>query len=230
MDFKKKYWLIGMFILVVLVGAVVISKKTKPASVEQGSSGVVSPDQTLPSAGSERLNGSKVKGPDGAPIIIQEFSDFQCPSCKKAREPLEALIKEFPNLIQVQYFYFPLPMHRYAMDAAKFAECAGAQGKFWPMSDLLFNEQEVWANDPDAVALFVAYVNSLGLDRPNFQSCLNSAATMQAISNDRERGQMMQISSTPTFFINGERVVGAKQLADTGAQIVQKKLESLVKR
>ncbi len=234
MDQKRKYLLTALTILVILVGILVIFKRTKSLTPNFPQNSSVGKERALNVGKGQDSNvevseGSrKVKGLQDAPITILEFSDFQCPSCKGAQEPLRVLSEKFPKLIQIHFKHFPLSMHRFSMDAAVFSECAADQGRFWPYADLLFSEQDNWSRDPDAPFLFVAYANSLGLDRSKLEQCVNQPEAEKSVEADRAQGQAQQINSTPTFFINGERVVGGKQLADEGPNIIQKKLELLV--
>src|SRR6202030_4568028 len=89
-----------------------------------------------------------VLGPADAPLTLEEFGDFQCPPCGKLSEPINQLQKQY-NL-RVIFREFPLPVHAHAREAACAAEAAGMQGRFWQMHDLLFREQPVWSNSPDA--------------------------------------------------------------------------------
>ena len=184
--------------------------------------------QFHPAAAHAPLHNEKIKGPEDAPITIVEFSDFQCPSCAKSQTPLKKFLGQFPNLIKVHFRYFPLPMHRAAFDAALSAECAAEQLKFWPYQEMLFQEQETWSHDPDPRALFMAYANSVGIERNSYQKCVGDPKITQAVENDRQSGETLQVSSTPTFFINGERLVGSKQLEEQGAGVIQKQLEAMV--
>ena len=226
MDQRKKYFLIALAILVLLITSVVVTRRMRQASVVEAGQ-VVSPQMQNPVT-NVKSEKQKIKGSLDAPITIVEFSDFECPSCKKGQEPLKDIYEKFPNLVQIHFKQFPLPMHRYSMDAAKSAECAAKQGKFWDYQDLLFKEQEVWSKDPDAKIIFQAFANTFGLDTQKFQQCLSDPTVVQTIEADRQTGESMQVGSTPTFFINGERMVGSKQLEDDGANIIRKKLEALV--
>lgn len=172
----------------------------------------------------------RTKGPADAPIAITEFSDFQCPSCAASQEPLKNILNQFPNLIRLQFRHFPLGMHQFALDAAKSAECASMQRNFWDYHNLLFKEQAVWSKDPDAKTLFLAYANAVKLERVGYAQCLENPQTLAHIEEDKRTGEELQVSSTPTFFINGERFVGAKQLTEKGALFIKATLESLVVR
>ena len=86
-------------------------------------------------------------GPADASVILSEFSDFQCPGCAAAVETIKKLEEMHPGKIRVVYKHHPWEFHRYAMSDAIFAECAGKQGKFWPVYDILFARQAEWASE-----------------------------------------------------------------------------------
>lgn len=164
----------------------------------------------------------KIFGPPDAPITIVEFSDFECPSCAKSQLILKKLIEQFPGLIQIQFRQFPLSMHTHAMEASKFSECAAEQGKFWFYQELLFQERASWSRDPDVATLFRAYANAGKLNRAQYERCLKDPKIAGGIEKDRELGLSLQVGSTPTFFINGERLVGSQQLEQRGAELIEK--------
>ena len=172
----------------------------------------------------------KALGPDSAPITITEFSDFQCPSCAFAQEPLKDLIKQFPEMIRVEFKHFPLEMHRFAKKASIFSECALEHGKFWEYQDLLFDKQSIWSRDPDADTLFLAFGNTLGISPIKLLECQANPGTERRVALDKQSGDALKVQSTPTFFINSERVVGGKQLKEAGPGIVKKILQSVVEQ
>jgi len=176
---------------------------------------------------SDVANTRKIKGPKNAPITIVEFSDFQCPSCAKSQVPLKSLLNQFPDSIQLQFHHFPLQMHPMAFDAAKFSECALRQNKFWEFHDWLFGNQETWSKSPDVMTLFFKSAKGLGLNLDQLAVCLSDPQVVSAIERDKQMGTGLQVSSTPTFFINGERLVGTNQLSQNGAVMIQNKLTEI---
>jgi protein-disulfide isomerase len=143
-------------------------------------------------------------GPENAPVIVEEFGDFQCPPCGRLSEPLNEMQKKY-NL-RLIYRNFPLPNHSHAKEAAWAAEAAGRQGKFWPMHDLLFREQAVWSNSADARSLFQAYAGMLQLDLSRFRSDMESPDVQQKVDTDQRRGAAIGVKTTPTLFVNNEAV------------------------
>jgi protein-disulfide isomerase len=147
------------------------------------------------------------KGPAGAPVTIVEFSDYQCPFCSKAEGTVKELLDAYPGKIRLVYRDFPLPMHPDAPKAAEAALCAEDQGKYWPMHDRLFANQEK-LSVPDLKGA----AKELGLDTAKFDKCLDSGEKAKAIEANRKAGDEAGVSGTPAFFINGRLISGAQPL------------------
>ena len=144
------------------------------------------------------------KGPDDARVTIVEFSDFQCPACGQMADVIEKIIDAYPNDARLVYRHFPLSYHQYAMSAAKAAEAAGLQGKFWEMYSKLFGNQQKLSDD-----IFVTYANDLGLDIDKFNQDLVSAEIENKIKDDLSDGSnLLKIGGTPTFYINNVEYTG----------------------
>lgn len=154
--------------------------------------------------------GAAVKGDVDAKITIVEFSEYQCPFCKRYIDESYGLIMEdYGDQIHYILRDFPLPFHANAQPAALAARCAGDQGKYWEMHDLLFEKQAIWSEKEDITTDLTAYANQIGLNQSAFSSCLSSEKFAQAIDDDVSLGQKVGVSGTPTFFINGQMLVGA---------------------
>ncbi len=150
-----------------------------------------------------------VLGPENAKVTIVEFSDFQCPFCKSFRDnTFDAIRQKYGDKIKIYYRNFPLvSIHPQAMKGAMAAMCANEQGKFWEMHDQLFATQDVISPENSK-----ALAAKLGLDTEKFNSCLDGDKYTDAINKDVQDGSAYGVSGTPTFFINGWRVVGAQPL------------------
>ncbi len=149
------------------------------------------------------------KGPDTAKVTIIEFTDFQCPFCVRGNQTIQQLLKAYPNDIKLIHRSNPLPNHLDAPLASEAAYAAGAQGKFWEMHDLLFENQKALKK-----ADLISYAKKLGLDVKKFQKSLDSREFQKQVELDAAFGKMLRVTGTPTFFINGNKVVGAKPYAD----------------
>src|SRR5215467_6962966 len=142
-----------------------------------------------------------------APTIIIEFADFECPSCKRARAPLEEILREFDGKIRLVHKDFPVPTHKGALPAAEAARCAAAQGAFWPYHDLLYlSVPDLSRND------LVGYAARLSLDRERFASCLDTHQFRQDIEADVMEGRALKLRGTPTFLVNGRPLEGAQPI------------------
>ena len=144
-------------------------------------------------------------GTDGAVITIVEFGDYECPFCAEASKSINEIMSEYKGKVLFVYRDFPLEqIHPNAFQAAEAANCAGQENAYWKMHDLLFaNNTQLDINS------LRKYANELGLNMEQFNSCLDSHKFGDEIRHDVEDGLKYQVSSTPTFFINGHRVVGA---------------------
>ena len=139
-------------------------------------------------------------GPPHAPVTIVEYGDFQCPNCKQAAPSVRLLLNRHENQVRFVYRHFPLEeVHPHAEVAAEAAECAGAQGRFWEMHDLLFDNQSHL--EPAHLRL---YAGRLQLDRARFDAELSDQVYLQRIREHQQSGRESGVRSTPGFYINGQ--------------------------
>ena len=147
---------------------------------------------------------SPVKGPADAKVTIVEFSDFQCPFCKRGKDTMEAVLAKYPKDVKLAFKHMPLPFHSKAMPAAKAAAAAARQGKFWQMHDEFFANQSQLGAD-----YFVKTAEKLGLNVEKFKADMESAEVKKAIEDDVALAKKFGIQGTPGFFVNGVAVKGA---------------------
>jgi protein-disulfide isomerase len=147
------------------------------------------------------------KGSPAAPVVLVEFSDFECPACKNNEAMVSRLLAEYGDKVRLVYKHLPLPMHKHAFGAAQAAVCAGEQGNFWGMHDLLFEQ----AGGLSADALR-GYAARLGLEAAAFDKCLESEESRAAVTRDSEEAGAAGIRSTPSFVLNGKLVVNPGSL------------------
>ena len=155
-------------------------------------------------------------GSDSAPIVIVEFSDFQCPFCERFyTESFGQIKKDYIDTGKVQLIYrdFPLSFHQYAEKGAEAAECANEQGKFEQMHNMLFEKQSEWTAVGESK--LKEYATTLGLDTAKFNNCLDTNKYADEISKDFDAGQLAGVGGTPSFLI-GKRDGSAQILV--GAQ------------
>jgi len=169
------------------------------------------------------IDDDSIKGSEDAPVTIIEFSDYECPFCERFYiQTLPQLQKDYIDTGKVKFVFrdFPLSFHPNATKAAEAAECAGEQTKYWEYHDALFQHQNALDNKS-----LKQYAINLGLDTASFNQCLDSGAMLEEIQKDLQEGKKLGISGTPTFFINGTRVVGAVPF-DTFKQVIERELAS----
>jgi protein-disulfide isomerase len=145
------------------------------------------------------------RGPADALVTIVEFSDFQCPSCKRAQQALGQVMREFEGQVRLVHKDYPVPSHKGALPAAEAARCAGAQGVFWEYHDLLYLAVPDFSRDD-----LVRYAGRLSLDREAFATCLDTHQFRKDIEADVREGRALKVPGTPTFLVNGKPLVGAQ--------------------
>lgn len=140
-----------------------------------------------------------VLGPEHAPVTVVVYSDFECPTCKQAAQAVKLLLARFVNRVRVVYRHFPVEAtHPHALFAAQAAEAAGAQGKFWPMHDLLFDNQ--LHLKPQQVR---GYAEQLQLDMARYTAEMDDEVYLQRVREHMQGGRLSHVRSAPAFFING---------------------------
>jgi protein-disulfide isomerase len=157
-------------------------------------------------------------GPEGAAVTIIEFSDFQCPFCKRFREEtLDQIRQTYEGRVRFVYRDFPLSsIHAWAQMGAEAGECADDQDQFWAYHDLMLANQtalnqQLQAEGIDGVSgTFKSYAGQLGLDTGAFSDCLDSGKYQQEVQKDYTDGIAAGVTGTPGFFINGVEVKGAQ--------------------
>ena len=157
-----------------------------------------------PGAPGAIVDPARTRGPEGAPVTILEWSDFQCPFCREVQPVLGRLLAEFPQQVRLVFKDFPLRSHELAVPAALAARCASTQGRFWEYHDLLFAAQPAFAHDE-----LVRYAQRLGLDVARFTECLDAARFQEDVTADQREGRAAGVRATPTFFVNGQKIEGA---------------------
>ena len=148
-------------------------------------------------------------GPEDSPIVIVEFSDYQCPFCKRFHDQVyQPLMDAYPGKIRFVYRNLPLTaIHPQAMNAAEASMCAGEQDAFWSYHDKLFEIGDALSKE-----LYSTLASDLDLNVIRFETCMNEHKYQDSIQSDINFAADLGIQSTPTFFINGIAIVGAQPL------------------
>ncbi|TAK89154.1 hypothetical protein EPO04_03585 [Patescibacteria group bacterium] len=185
-------------ILVLVVGAMVGlfvltgSGSDKPASTEKADS-------------SKLIRDNSHKQGSGS-VTVVEFGDFQCPSCGQAQPVVERIKQEYGDKITFVFRNFPLPMHQNAIAAAKAAEAAGAQNKYWEMNSKLYANQQEWSELSNPSESFIKYANEVGVaDIERFKKEIGDNTHTAFIEADKSDGEALGVQGTPTFYINGQQ-------------------------
>jgi protein-disulfide isomerase len=146
---------------------------------------------------------------------MEEFADFQCPPCGRLQPELKLIEAEYGTRLRVIYRHFPLPSHAHAAEAARAAEAAAAQGRFWEMHDLLFERQREWSETADVRPLFIGYAQTLRLDVERFKRDMDGQEAAGRVLADQQRGVSVDVTGTPTLFLNG-REIPAESMTNQG--------------
>ena len=148
-------------------------------------------------------------GPIAAPVTIVEFSDFQCPFCKRSAGVVKEVLRAYGEKVRFVYRDYPTPNHIHGKQAAEAAQCAAAQGKFWIYHDLLFEHQQAgygWD--------FNRLAQQASMDTAAFSHCLDTHEYASEVEGDLRDALNVGVTSTPTFFINGRPLIGARSFED----------------
>jgi protein-disulfide isomerase len=146
-------------------------------------------------------------GPADAPVTLEEFGDFQCPPCGFLHPELKKIANTYGSKVRIIFRELPLvPSHPHALTAARAAEAAGMQGKFWEMHGIIFENQRTWHSAFDARPIFEEYAKAIGLNVERYKRDLGSSTVEQRIFLDGKRAHALNVTGTPTVFLNGKEV------------------------
>lgn len=200
---SKQFWGILIAIVIIFVGVVAFNNN--------GNEGNKSGSHAKPTS---HIEGTSPKG-----IRLVEYGDYQCPSCGVFYPTVKAVADKYKDSVEFQFRNLPLTsLHPNAFAAARAAEAAGRQGKYWEMNGLLYQNQNAWNQSSDAYSIFKGYADSLGLKLDKFSTDYNSSAVNDAINADvaafKKTGDDM---ATPTFYLQGKKLDN-NQLVDSKGQ------------
>lgn len=165
-------------------------------------------------------------GNPNAPVQIIAFEDFQCPYCKEEEPILKQILSQYPNDIYFVYRHFPVyTKHPQGMAAAQAADCAREQGQFWKYHDLLYANQDQFAQ----AGIFVKLARQLNLNVTQFSSCVSTEKYKDHVQQDFDQGYLAGVNQTPTFFVNGQIIAGEQSL-EVWQQIITQAKASITNR
>ncbi|MEO8573731.1 MAG: thioredoxin domain-containing protein [Pyrinomonadaceae bacterium] len=165
-------------------------------------------------------------GSPTASVTVEEFADFQCPTCGTTHPIMKEIQSTYGSKIRFVFREFPLAMHDKAYDAAVAAEAAGMQGKFWAMQDQLFTNQQTWSSpSANPKQIWSEYAQKIGLNVQQWENDVAGISAKSRVDQDMQRGKGLNVSSTPSVYVNGElvpfpemNVAGMRRIIDAELQ------------
>ncbi|MGV9001414.1 MAG: DsbA family protein [Candidatus Saccharimonadaceae bacterium] len=203
---NKTGWIIFSVAVVALLGG--LATWTRIANPPIDVSGIN--NNSVVAASQQNGNiGDHVKGSDSNKILFVEYADYQCPSCAGAYPNMKTIMQEYSDSVTFVFRNFPLTsIHPNAKAAAATAEAAGLQGKYWEMHDILYQKQNDWSalSTSQRTTVFNSYASELGLNVDQLTKDVASKNVGQKISFDLALGKSIDVSATPTFFLDGKKI------------------------
>lgn len=197
--------LTGLFLLVAFLGGCAGNTSTnngvKPNTNAANNSNTT-PNYANAPAGATPAH---FKGGQSAKVVIEEFADYQCPTCASMHPTVQQIQAAYGDRVKIIFRNYPLMQaHPKAYDAAVAAEAAGMQNKFWEMQNQLFTNQQFWVTAADHRKIFEDYAQKIGItDIEKFRTDMAGMAAKSRVDADLQRARALQVGSTPTFYLNG---------------------------
>jgi len=153
------------------------------------------------------------RGPADAAVVIQEFADFGCPHCKSAQPVIDQLLSEYPDDLRVEFENMVLPASAFSNQTAKAAECAFEQSDelYFELEEMFFDKQEQWM-DLSSESFVREYAEEAGLEMDEYDTCYAGSEAQKKIDDDIAEGRKLAVNTTPTFFVDGERIIGGNYI------------------
>lgn len=192
---SKQFWAILAVIVLVFAGIIIFNGNKS--------------NNTNTSKNTNAKATEHVEGLGQSGVKLVEYGDYECPYCQEYASVVKQAQQEFNNQITFQFRNFPLvSVHQNAFAAARAAEAASAQGKFWEMHDALYasSNWQVWTTASDPTPYFDQYAQQLGMNVNKFKQDFSSTAVNDAINADMNAGNKLNIQGTPTYFLDGKQV------------------------
>lgn len=154
-----------------------------------------------------------IRGGTATKVVLVEYGDFQCPACGAYEPIVQSILKKHPADVQFVFRHFPLTqVHKNGLLAAKISEAASIQGKFWEMHDSIYAHQKDWSDSLNAKEILLGYAKDLGLDTSKMETDLNGSTIEEKIMGQAKEGVKIGVNSTPTFFVNGIKIVNPQTI------------------
>jgi protein-disulfide isomerase len=164
------------------------------------------------------------KGANNASVVLEEFADLACPQCARVTPILHEVRSSYGDKVKLIFRQFPLeiPQHKNAYDAARAAEAAGMQGKFWEMENILFKNQTLWQPATDPRPMFEDYAKQIGLNVEQMKTDMVGMPATMRVDADKKRGKALEVNSTPSVYLNGKLLT----LEDTAPENLKKLIDA----
>jgi protein-disulfide isomerase len=223
---SKAAWIIFGSVIVLILGALVIYSRLSNPSADVSS---INSNAIVAASDQNGQIADHTFGKTDSKVILIEYGDFQCPSCGGAHPQIKELIETYEDQILFIFRNFPLTtIHPNARASAAAVEAAGLEGKYWEMHDLIFENQDAWSTlvGQARTDKFTEYAVSLGINKDKFLEGLAAKSVNQKISFDQALGKKDAVDSTPTFFLNGEKI--SDEVSSSTVQGDSSKLKALI--
>jgi len=182
------------------------------------------PKEDSPSANAELTNHIRGEGT----ITLTEYGDFQCPACFSYKPTIDQVLAKYDGKVRFQFRHLPLSsIHANAVSAARAAEAASLQGKFWEMYDKLYDQTGwlTWSQSSNnAAPTFRTYAQQIGLNMEQYDQDVNSAEVLASINADRAEAERLGFTGTPSFQLNGETITVSENSVDAFSKIIDEAL------
>jgi len=220
--------IIGIVLVVGLIGAwAMFSNSKTPGTNTQTANGNTKKTPVSTAVAPAGATPPNMAGSPTALVTIEEFADFQCPTCASTHPVMNEIKSVYGSRIKFIFRNYPLaiPAHDKSYEAAVAAEAAGVQGKFWDMQNLLFTNQQAWTANPNYKQIWNEYAQKLGIDVDKFQSDMAGLGAKSRVDEDLKRGRGLNVNSTPTIFVNGVSVEAKDFNVNSLRQIIDGELQ-----
>lgn len=230
---KKKnnslpFVIIGVVLVVGLIAAwAMFSNSKTPGTNNQSANGNTKKTPVSTANAPAGATPPNMAGSPTALVTIEEFADFQCPTCATTHPVMNEIKSVYGSRIKFIFRNYPLaiPAHDKSYEAAVATEAAGIQGKFWDMQNLLFNNQQAWTANPNYKQVWNEYAQKLGIDVDKFQSDMAGLGAKSRVDEDIKRGRGLNVNSTPTILVNGVSVESKNFTVNSLRQIIDGELQ-----
>jgi protein-disulfide isomerase len=205
--------IIGVVLVAVTAAVVLMSRSSSSngTTAQNASPGPAPMQRQAPQPGASN---PWTRGNTSSRVTLEEFSDFQCPACGGLEPGLRRVMKDYDDRVRFVFRNYPLTMHKYAFIAARAAESAGLQGKFWEMHDLIYDNQKEWSDAMEPRVQFDSYATRLGLDVQRFKADMERQDLADRIKADMLRGNSLGVKGTPTVYLNGRELMPGRLVTE----------------